>query len=102
MFTPRTHPWYIAFLQEQGFEGFLQIPTFTIRHRIKEALVRRFHAEIGTFHLGYWEYVILLLYWMAILGIRFGGLPIPTNEMSFNMAYELLVILLPLTMKTRG
>ena len=64
--------------------------------------MRRFHAEIGTFHLGYWEYVILLLYWMAILGIRFGGLPIPTNEMSFNMACELLVILLPLTTETRG
>ena len=62
----------------------------------------QFHAEAGTFHLSCGEYVVLHLDWTAILGIRFGGLPIQTEEMSFDMACELLGILLPLTVETRG
>ena len=57
---------------------------------------------MGTFHLSCGEYAILPLDWIAILGIRFGGFPIPTDEISFEMASELLGILLPLTMDMRG
>ena len=78
--APRTHPRYAEFLKEQGFEDFLGIPPYTMRHEIGEALMRRFHAETGTFHLGCVEYAILPLDWTTILGIRFGGLPIP-NEL---------------------
>ena len=72
-----------------------------MRHEIGEALVQRFHAETCTFHLSYEEYSILPLDWKAILGIRFGGLPILTLEMDFDMACELLCIPLPLTTKTK-
>ena len=73
-----------------------------MRHRIGKALVQQFHAETGTFHLNCGEYMILPLDWTAILGIKFGGFPIPTNEMNFKMASELLGIHLPLTVNTRG
>lgn len=73
-----------------------------MRHEIGEALVRWFHAKTGTFHLSCGEYAILPLDWTAILGIRFGGFPILIDEMSFEMAKELLGIPLPLTMDTRG
>ena len=73
LFTFRTHPRYSAFLREQGFKDFLWIPSFTMRHGIREALVRRFHAETGTFHLSCGEYVVLPLDWTTILGIWFGG-----------------------------
>ena len=46
--------------------------------------------------------MILPLDWMAILVIKFGGLPIPTEEMSFNMAYELIGIPLPLIVEMKG
>lgn len=69
----------------------------TSRHRIEGALVRWFHAETGTFYLNCGEHEILPLDWTAILGIRFGEYPIPTNAMSFEMACELLGICLPLT-----
>ena len=69
-----------------------------MRHGIGEALVRRFHAKTGTFHLSYGEYVVLPLDWTAILGIWFGGHQIPT-EMTFEIASELLGILLPLTVE---
>ena len=68
-----------------------------MRHKIREALVRQFHAEIDTFHLSYREYANLPLDWTAILGIRFGGYSISTDAMSFEMACELLGICLPLT-----
>ena len=64
--------------------------------------MRRFHAEIDTFHLSCGEYAILPLDWTALLGIRFGGLSISTKKMSFDMACELLGIPLPLTMDTRA
>lgn len=102
MFASRTYLWYAEFLREQGFEDFLWIPSFTMRHEIREALVRRFHAKTGTFHLGRGKYAVLPLDWTAILGIRFGGLLILTEEMSFDMACELLGIPLPLTVETRG
>ena len=73
-----------------------------MRHKIGEALVRQFHAEMGTFHLSCREYVILPLDWAAILGIKFGGFLIPTDEMSFKMASELLGIPLPMTANTKG
>ena len=72
-----------------------------MRHEIGEALVQWFHAETSTFHLNFGEYAILPLDWMVILGIRFGGYPIPTDDMSFMLAYKLLGIPLPLTMDTR-
>ena len=101
MFAPGTHRCYVEFLKEQGFKDFLLIPPYTIRHGIGEALVWWFHAEIGTFHLSCKEYVILPLDWMAILGIKFGGYPILTYNMSFEMACELWGIPLPLTTDTR-
>ena len=73
-----------------------------MRRGIEEALVRRFHSETGTFHLSYGVYTILPLDWVAILGIRFGGLLILTEEMSFDMACELLGIPLLLIAKTKG
>ena len=102
VFVPRTHQWYDEFLREQGFEDFLQIPPYTMSHGIWETLVRWFHTEMGTFHLSYGEYTILPLDWIAILGIRFGGYPISTHEMSFEMASELLGIPLPLIANMRG
>ena len=66
-----------------------------MRHRIGEALVWWFHAETSTFHLSCGEYVVLFLDKTAILGIRFGGYPIPTDDMSFEIACELLGIPLP-------
>ena len=41
-------------------------------------------------------------YWTTILGIKFGGHQIPTEEMSFDMTCDLLGIPLPLTIETRG
>jgi len=73
-----------------------------MRRGIAEALVWQFHVETGTFHLSYREYAVLPLDWTAILGIRFGGHQILTEEMGFNMACELLGIPLPLTIETRG
>ena len=73
-----------------------------MRHGNGEALVRQFHAETDTFHLSCREYVVLPLDWTAILGIRFGCLLIPIEEMSFDMACELFVIPLPLTAETKG
>ena len=64
--------------------------------------MRQFHAKIGTFHLSCEEYTALPLDWMTILGIRFGGYPILTDDMSFEMACELLGIPLPLTTDTRA
>ena len=102
LFTPRTHPQYTAFLREQGFEDFLRIPSFTLRHEIGEALVQRFHAKIDTFHLSCGEYAVLPFDWTAILRIKFDGHQIPTEEMSFDMACDLLGIPLPLTAETGG
>jgi len=58
---PETHQRYADFLREQGFKDFLRIPLYTIRHRIGEALVWRFHAETSTFHQSCWKYVVLFL-----------------------------------------
>jgi len=92
----------VNFLREQGFEDFLRIPLYTMMHKIGEALVQQFHVETSTFHLSSGEYAILPLDWMAILGIRFSGCPIPIDDMTFEMACELLDIPLPLTTNTRG
>lgn len=73
-----------------------------MRHRIGEALVWWFHVETSTFHLSFREYAILPFDWMAILGNRFDGYLILTDDMSFEMAYELLGIPLPLSTDTRG
>lgn len=73
-----------------------------MRHEIGESLVQWFHAETGTFHLGCKEYAVLPLDWIAILGIKFGGYLIPTDDMSFSVASELLGIPLLLTSDTRG
>ena len=61
LFDPKTNRHYADFLREQGFEDFLRIPSYSIRHGIGEALVRRFHAKTSTFHLSCREYVILPL-----------------------------------------
>lgn len=84
------------------FEDFLRIPPYSMRHEIGESLVQWFHAETGTFHLGCKEYAVLPLDWIAILGIKFGGYLIPTDDMSFSVASELLGIPLLLTSDTRG
>ena len=73
-----------------------------MRHGIGEALVWPFHAKIGTFHLSCREYAVLPLDLMAILDIRFDGYSIPTNDMRFEIACELLGIPLPLTTDTRA
>ena len=99
---PGTHQRYADFLREHGFEDFFRIPLYTMRHEIGEALVQWFHADTGTFHLSCGEYIILPLDWTAILGIKFGRYPISTNDMSFELAYELLGIPLPLTSNTRA
>ena len=99
--NPGTHQCYADFSREQGFEDFLRIPPYTMRHKIGEALVRQFHAKIDTFHLSYREYANLPLDWTAILGIRFGGYLISTDAMSFEMACELLGIPFPLIEGTR-
>ena len=67
-----------------------------MRHEIVEALVWRFHMETSTFHLSCREYVILPLDWTAIFGIRFSGYSILTDDISFEMAYELLGIPFPI------
>ena len=63
--------------------------------------MQMFHAETSTFHLSCREYAILPLDWIAVLGIRFGGYPILTDDMSFKMVCELLGIPPSLTMDTR-
>ena len=50
---------YLSFLIEQGFEVFLRIPSYSIRHAILKTLVQQFHVETGTFHLCCGEYVVL-------------------------------------------
>ena len=61
-----------------------------------------FHAETSTFHLSCEEYAILPLDWTTILGIRFGGFSILTDEMSFKKANKLFGISLPLIADMRG
>lgn len=90
LFAPKTYSQYALFLREQGFEDFLVDSPLTMRHRI------------GTFHLSCGEYAVLPLDWIAILGIKFGGHQIPTEEMSFDIACDLLGIPLPLTVKMMG
>ena len=64
--------------------------------------MRRFHAETNTFHLSCREYAVFRLDWIAILGIRFRGHQIPMEEITFDMACDLLGIPLPLTVEIRG
>ena len=64
--------------------------------------MRWFHVETGVFHLSCGKYGILPFNWTAILGIKFGGHQIPTEEMSFDMTCDLLGIPLLLTIKMRG
>ena len=64
--------------------------------------MQRFHVETGTFHLSWKEYVVLPLDWTTILGIWFSGHQIPTNEMTFEIASELLGIPLPLIAEMKG
>ena len=64
--------------------------------------MRWFHVKTGIFHFSCGEYAVLPLDWMAILGIRFGGHQIPTEEISFDMACDLLGIPLSLTVEMKG
>ena len=80
----------------------MRIPPYTMRHGIGEALVWWLHVGIGTFHLSYGEYTVLPLDWTDIPSTRFGGYPILTDDMSFEIACELLGIPLPLTEGTRA
>ena len=68
-----------------------------MRHVIAETLVQRFHVETGTFHLSCGENAVLLRDWMAILGLRFSGHPVPTKFVDFNIVSKLLGIHYPLT-----
>ena len=61
LFDSRTHACYCAFLIKQGFEDFLRIPVYSMRHTIAETLVQRFHVENGTFHLSCRVYAVLPL-----------------------------------------
>ena len=73
-----------------------------MRHGIAKASVWRFHVETDTFHMSCGEYVVLLIDWTGILNVRFGSHQISTNEMTFEMASDLLGIPFPLTTETRG
>ena len=88
---------YLGSLVEQGFEEFLRIPPYSIRHAILETLVQRFHAETGTFHLSCGEYVVLPLDWTAILGLRFDRHPVSIDPIDFATTSELLGIQYPYT-----
>ena len=72
-----------------------------MRHMIVETLVQWFHVEIGTFHLSCGEYAVLPLEWTTILGLRFGGYPVPTEFVDFDVVSKLLCINYPLTQVTR-
>lgn len=72
-----------------------------MRNGLVEALVQWFHAEIGTFHLSYRDHVVFPLDWIAILGLRFGREPVPTEFVSFVDECELLGIAYPLTRTTK-
>ena len=87
---------------EQGFEAFLCVLPCSMRHGLVEALVQWFHVEMDTFHLSYEEYAVLPLNWANILGLRFGGDPVPIKFVSFVMVSELLGIPYPLTRITKG
>lgn len=102
LFRPSTYVRYHTFLIEQGFEAFLSILSYSMRHEIAEALVQRFHARMGTFHLSCGEYTVLPLDWIAIFSLRFGEESVPTKFVSFTMASELLGIPYPLTRMTKG
>ena len=101
LFDPRIDVRYCAFLIEQGFEDFMRIPPYSMRHRIAEALVQRFHAKKSTFHLSCGEYIALPIDWTAILGLRFGGYLVLTTFVDFEVACELLGIPYPLTRSMR-
>ena len=68
-----------------------------MREVIVATLVHQFHVETGTFHLSCGEYAVLPLYWMAILGLRFGGYLVSTEFVDFDFASELLDISYRLT-----
>ena len=88
---------YLDFLVEQGFKEFLRIPLYSMRHAIPETLVQRFHAKTTTFHLSCGEYIVLPFDWTAILGLRFGGYPVPSDLINFSTASKLLGIRYPLS-----
>ena len=73
-----------------------------MRHGLVEALVQWFHVEMDTFHLSYGEYTVLPLKWANILGLRFGGDPVPIKFVSFVVVSKLLGIPYPLTRITKG
>ena len=83
---------------EQGFEEFLRIPPYSMRHTISETLVQRFHANAGTFHLSFGEYAVLPFDWTAILGLRFEGYLIPSDLIDFAIMNAFLGIHYPLTL----
>lgn len=61
LFNLETNACYRGFLIEQGFEEFLRIPLYSMRHVIPETLVQRFHVETNSFHLSCGEYAFLPL-----------------------------------------
>lgn len=54
-------------------------------------------------HLSFelWEYIVLPLDYTAILGLRFGGYPVSTEFVDFDIASELLSIHYPFTQVMR-
>ena len=82
---------------EQGFEAFLCISPYSMRHTIAETLMQWFHAKTSTFHLSCGEYAVLPFDWIAILGLRFGGHSVLTEFVDFDVVSELLGIRYPLT-----
>ena len=62
-------------------------------------MVQRFHAETDTFHLSCGEYADLPFDWTAILGLRFGGYPVPFDLVDFVTTSKLLGICYFLTLE---
>ena len=83
---------------DQGFEAFISILDYTMRHGLVLALFW-FHTKIGTFHQSYGEYGILLLDWTAILGIKFGDEPFLNEHVSIEEACALLDFTYPFPAK---
>ena len=81
---------------ELGFGPFLSIKTCDMRLGLFWAPLERYHAETCTFHFSCGEYVVLPIDWTAILGIRFGGNPIPDECVSEAEARYLFGLVYPL------
>jgi hypothetical protein len=81
---------YREFLTELGFGPFLGIPYVSVYHPSVGCFVERFFHHTGTFHLSTCEMAVLPVDWSAILGIRFGGRPPPSEPIPGDEALAIL------------